>query len=221
MMLDSSSRRPVFPITRILWLFSLLLLVGPTCNVASANQKDKERWDSKYGTEEYIFGKTPIPFLQAHIELLPKGKALDLAMGEGRNGVFLATQGFQVTGLDISENGLAKARKLAAEQHVSIETRVVDFETFQLEPHAYDVILCSYYLQRSLLGQIKQALRPGGMVMIETYNTDHAKYNSRFNKEYLLETNELLDWFKDFKILRYQTVDDGKAAYSSILAQKP
>ena len=66
-------------------------------------------------------------------------------MGEGRNGVFLATKGFRVTGIDISETGLKKAETLAKEQGVSIETQVVDLEQYQLSPETYDVIICTYY----------------------------------------------------------------------------
>ena len=200
-------------------VFAMALLVS--AGLAAAATRDKERWDAKYGTDEYILGKAPISFLEANVHLLPKGKALDLAMGEGRNGVYLATQGFQVTGLDISEKGLEKARKLAAEKNVTIETKVVDLESHQLERNAYDVVLCIYYLQRDLVPQIKQALKPGGMVVIETYNVDYLKYNSRFNKQFLIEPNELLEWFRDFKVIRYQAVDDGETAFSSIIAQKP
>lgn len=188
---------------------------------ASADPKDRERWDARFAKEEYFMGKDPIPFLVAHVDLLPKGKALDIAMGEGRNGVYLATQGFQVLGLDISPKGLDKAQRLAAEKHVTIETKAVDLEQYQLERDTYDVIFCSYYLQRDLLPQLKAALKSGGMVVIETYNLEYLKYNPRFRPEWALERNELLDWFKDFKILRYQAVDDGKEAYSSIIAQKP
>ncbi len=202
-------------------LLLLLLLLVVWTGSASADPKDKERWDAKYAKEEYIFGKEPIAFLKEHVSLLPKGKALDIAMGEGRNGVYLAAQGFQVTGLDISEKGLAKARLLAQEQQVSIETRVVDLEQVQLEPNAYEVVLCLYYLQRDLVPQIKKALKSGGMVVMETYNLDHLKYNPKFRQDYLLQPNELLDLFKDFTVLRYQFHDDGKAAYSSIIARKP
>ena len=188
---------------------------------ADAAPKDKERWNSKYTTEEYIFGKEPISFLKDNVHLLPKGKALDIAMGEGRNGVYLATQGFQVIGLDISEKGLQKAKQLAAEHGVTITTRVVDLEAYQLEKNAYDTILCTYYLQHSLFPQIKDALKRGGMVLVETYTIEHLKYRPTFRKKYLIQTNELLEIFKDFKVLRYQHRDDGKAAYASIIAQKP
>ncbi len=187
---------------------------------AQAKPRDKGRWDSKYDQEKYIFGKNPVSFLKDNVHLLPKGKALDLAMGEGRNGVYLATEGFDVKGVDISAKGLEKAHRLAEEFSVSIITEVVDLESVQLEENAYDVILCMYYMQRDLVPQIKKALKPGGMAVVETYNVDYLKY-SGFNPKYLLKTNELLQWFNDYKIIRYQAFDDGREAYSSIIAQKP
>jgi 2-polyprenyl-3-methyl-5-hydroxy-6-metoxy-1,4-benzoquinol methylase len=141
-------------------------------------------------------------------------------MGEGRNGVYLATQGFDVLGLDISPIGLNKAQQLAEHNNVAIQTRLVDLENYQLEKNSYDLIICTYYMQRDLFDQIKGSLKPGGMVLIETFNTDYLKYSS-FPKKYLLKHNELLEIFKDFKVIRYQAYDDGKEAFSSIIAQKP
>lgn len=187
----------------------------------SADPRDQERWDKKYQEDRYLFGKEAIPFLATYVHLLPKGRALDLAMGEGRNGVFLATRGFRVTGLDISARGLEKAQRLAKEQGVTIETRVVDLEKAELERESYDVILCTYYLQRSLFPQIKDALKHGGMAVVETYTVDHLKYRPDFNRIYLIEQNELLELFRDFRIIRYQFEDTGQAAYASIIAQKP
>ena len=201
-------------------IFFLLACIVFISSSVSAAPRDQNRWDSKYDTEQFIYGTQPVRFLAENVHLLPKGKALDLAMGEGRNGVYLATQGFDVLGLDISSKGLNKAHRLAKRNNVTIETRVVDLENFQLEKNAYDVVLCTYYLQRDLFDQIKSALKPGGMALIETFNIDYLRYAS-FPRKYLLEPNELLEIFKDFKIIRYQAYDDGKEAYSSIIAQKP
>ena len=196
-----------------------LILSAFTPMVVSAASNDQTRWDKYYNMEEFLYGTEPIPFLKDNISLLPKNKALDLAMGEGRNGVYLATQGFDVLGLDISPIGLNKAQQLAKHFNTTIQTRVVDLENYQLEKNSYDVIVCTYYLQRDLFDQIKDSLKPGGMVLIETFNTDYLKY-SRFPKKYLLKHNELLEIFKDFKVIRYQIYDDGKEAFSSIIAQK-
>ena len=204
---------------RAVMLIAALVMLVPLG--AEASPKDMDRWNEKYATDRYIFGKQPIPFLKQHVDLLPKGKTLDIAMGEGRNGVFLATQGFQVTGIDISQAGLEKAKILAAAHNVSIETRVVDLEGMTLEQNAYDVIVMSYYMQRDLFPQIKAALKSGGMAVVETYNVGHLKYRPTFTRQYLLDTNELLHHFKECTIIRYQAYDDGEESYSSIIVQKP
>jgi SAM-dependent methyltransferase len=184
-------------------------------------EADKERWNKKYETENYLFGRDPIPFLKDHVDLLPKGAALDLAMGEGRNGVFLATKGFQVTGVDISEAGFKKARDLASEKGVKLTTVVADLEQYTIPPNSYDVIICTYFLQRDLFPKITAALKPGGVALIETYTVDHLQYRPQFNRTFLLERNELLTLLPGLRVLRYQEVDTGDAAFASILAQKP
>lgn len=209
----------IFPTHKyIVALAGLVFLCSVTAVLA--HPKDKGRWDKKYSTEVYLFGEKPISFLVDNVHLLPKGKVLDIAMGEGRNGVYLATQGFEVLGLDISEKGLTKAHKLAEKNNVTIETKVVDLENFTLEPNTYEVILCTYYMQKDLFKQFESALKPGGMIVVETYNIDYLKY-ARFSRKWALDTNELLDIFKGLRVIRYQDYDDGKEAYSSIIAQKP
>lgn len=201
-------------------LIVLVIALMPFGAEVESAETDKERWNEKYSGDTYRFGKDPIPYLVEHINRLPKGKALDLAMGEGRNGVFLATKGFQVTGLDISEKGLEKAQALAKAQSVTIETKVADLDHAPLGTNEYDVVLCTYYLDRGLLLKMKQAVKPGGMVVVETYTMDHLKYRPQFRKEWLLQKNELVELFKDFTILDYQVVDNGESAFASIIAQK-
>ena len=182
---------------------AVLTVLFFTCSVSSllAKPKDKDRWNSKYETEVYLFGEKPIPFLVDNVHILRKGKVLDIAMGEGRNGVYLATQGFEVLGLDISEKGLEKAHNLAKKNKVTIETKVVDLESFTLEPNSYDVILCTYYMQKDLFKQFQSALKPGGMIVVETYNVDYLKY-VQFSREWALDTNEMLDIFKGLRVIR-------------------
>jgi len=201
----------------LFFLVSSLFLLQPVW----AAEQDQIRWDKKYATKKYLFGREAIPFLQKHVDLLPKGHVLDLAMGEGRNGVFLATKGLQVTGVDISAEGLKKAETLAAELGVTIKTIVADLESYEIPANTFDVIICTYYLQRDLFPKIAAALKPGGMALIETYTMDNLQYRPRFNKAFLLEPNELLTMLPGLRIVRYEEVDTGQAAYASILAQKP
>ena len=188
-----------------------------------AGEQDKMFWDRKYETEAYIFGKEPVGFLREHIDLLPRGKALDVAMGEGRNAVFLAKNGFNVDGCDISEIAVKKALDMAKENNVKIHAFVADLETYKLPKDTYDVIACFYYLQRGLVPQMKEALKPGGMIIYETYTIENRErgLEGPKNKDYLLKPNELLDLFKDLKIIYYrELVLNNKKAIASLIAKK-
>ena len=186
---------------------------------------DRERWDERYAGGEYVYGRDPLKFLSGNISLLPGGRALVLAMGEGRNAIFLAEQGYDVDGCDISPVAVKKARRLAAERGVRINAFEADLEDYTLEQEAYDLITCFYYLQRDLMAQMKAALKPGGMVIMETYTVENLNIglHGPKNREYLLEENELLRVFLDLgmKIIFYrETVIDGEKAVASIIAQK-
>lgn len=188
-----------------------------------AGEQDKMSWDRKYETEAYIFGKEPVEFLGEHIDLLPRGKALDIAMGEGRNAVFLAKNGFNVDGCDISEIAVKKALDLAKENNVKIHAFVADLETYKLPKDTYDVIACFYYLQHGLVPQMKESLKPGGMIIYETYTIENRErgFEGPKNKDYLLKPNELLNLFKDLKIIYYrELVLNNKKAIASLIAKK-
>ncbi len=183
--------------------------------------KDKEKWNSKYEADEYITGKEPSRWLQENVSLLASsGKAIDIAGGEGRNSVFAASRGYEVTCLDISENGLRKAQALAQEKNTKITTVFADLDSDSLKVNEYDLVLCFNFLERSLFPGICKALKPGGLLFYETFTVDYLKYSS-FKKEWVLEANELLQAFSGFRILRYQEVDENPKAFASLVAQKP
>ena len=164
----------------------------------------------------------PAEFLIENVGLLPKGRALDVAMGSGRNAVYLAKMGFEVEGVDISENLVSDALELACESGVNLRARVVDLEgEYRIEKNAYDVITCFNYLQRSLMPQIKEGLRTGGIIVYETFIVDHARFGRPKNPDYLLKHNELLGFFDDFRCLRYREgIIENRKAIAGIIAEK-
>jgi 2-polyprenyl-3-methyl-5-hydroxy-6-metoxy-1,4-benzoquinol methylase len=164
----------------------------------------------------------PAQFLVENVELLPKGRALDVAMGNGRNSIYLAKLGFVVEGVDISKEAISTALRLAQETNVNINAKVVDLEKYSIDKESYEVIICFNYLQRSLIPQIKYGLVKGGIVVYETFIIDQAQFGRPKNPDYLLRHNELLDMFSDFRCLRYQEgILKGTKAIASIIAQKP
>ena len=189
-------------------------------------KSDQKRWNTRFGKKEFALGKEPNPFLKKYIHLLPRGKALDIATGEGRNAVFLAQNGFEVDAVDISEKGLRKARKLARLKGVEIDTFLVDLDQYQIEKDRYDLIANFYFLKRRLIPRIKKGLKKGGRVIFETYTLEHRTLGAGGPKQakYFLKPNELLRLFRGFRTLFYREgifrEAGRKKAVASLLAEK-
>jgi len=151
------------------------------------------------------------------------GRVLDVAMGNGENAVYLAGMGFEVKGVDISTEAVKNALVLAHVAQVSITASVADLEkNYHIDKDSYDVIICFNYLQRSLIQQIKDGIRPGGIVVYETFTVDQARFGKPKNPDHLLERNELLNFFREFRCLHYhEGIFEVRRAVAGILAEKP
>jgi tellurite methyltransferase len=182
---------------------------------------ERQRWNARYAAQAPIAAHPPNPFLQDHLALLPRGRALELAMGDGHNAVFLAQHGFRVSGIDISEVAVRRAMQLAQRTGVHIAAQVQDLTTIALPAESYEVIVCFYYLLRDLFPQIIAALKPGGMVVYETYTQEQALFGHPTNPAYLLQPNELLRAFKDLRVRVYrEIVIAGPKAVASLIGEK-
>lgn len=145
-------------------------------------EPEAQRWDERYADREYLWDLAPNLFVKRHLAAAPVGTAIDLGAGEGRNAVWLAQQGWQVTAVDFSPVGLKKAAQLANDRDVSerIEIVVADATTYQPEEPVDLVVLA--YLQlpaeprRAALQHAATWLRPGGRMLVVAHdraNTDH------------------------------------------------
>ena len=182
--------------------------------------KDKEKWDAKYSDDDRISAKIPSDWLTTHTGLLcGKGKALDIAAGEGRNSIFAASLGYEVICMDISEVALSKARALASQKNVKITILSADLDKSSLPKNEYDLVLCFNFLDRNLFQEIRNTLKTGGILFYETFTVDYLKYSS-FKRQWVLEQNELLKAFEGFRVLRYREVDENPEAFASLIAQK-
>lgn len=156
---------------------------------------------------------------------IPRGRALDIATGKGRNAIFLAEQGFDVVAIDVSPVALDEARQRAAGKSLSISWQQADLERIELPEATYDLVVDFNYLQRSLIPQIKAALKPGGHAIFETYLIGQEILGHPKNPAYLLRHNELLELFRDFRVLCYRegkfSAGEETAFRAGILAEKP
>jgi 2-polyprenyl-3-methyl-5-hydroxy-6-metoxy-1,4-benzoquinol methylase len=190
------------------------------------SRDDELRWDLQHGAAQGL--ERPSSFLAEIFAAgtwdIPTGSALDVACGKGWNTVYLAERGFEVTGLDISSVALEEARRRARAKSLPVVFEQADLEKIQL-PHArYDLIINFNYLQRSLVPQLRSALKTGGHVVFETYLIDQKEIGHPTNPDYLLAHNELLDLFASFRVLCYREgkfVENGKIAFrAGLLARK-
>jgi SAM-dependent methyltransferase len=152
----------------------------------------------------------PAQLLVDHIDLFLKttlpGPVLDLACGEGRNGVYLAQKGFKVVCCDISPQNLREAKNLAQRNGTGIEVWQVDLEKEGSNPlprDNYGAILVFRYLHRPLMGGIKKALKNGGLLVYETFTVEQPKFGKPRNPNFLLNPGELLQTFEDWEVIHY------------------
>ncbi len=140
-------------------------------------------WDQRYSTDEFVYGTVPNEFLRSVVNQLPGGKALCLAAGEGRNAVYLAEQGFEVTAVDSSSVGLQKAQRLAEQRNVQLTTVNADLADFQIQPQSWDVITSIFChlspnLRQTLHRNVVAGLRSGGVFVSEVYAPEQLNYGT-------------------------------------------
>ncbi len=140
-------------------------------------------WDERYASDEYVYGLEPNDFLKAHFSSIPMGEVLCLAEGEGRNAVFLAQQGYEVTAVDSSVKGLEKAQRLAADREVKINTIHADLGEFVIEPERWSGIVSIFChlpppIRAAVHQQVPGGLKPGGVFILEAYTPEQLKYGT-------------------------------------------
>jgi 2-polyprenyl-3-methyl-5-hydroxy-6-metoxy-1,4-benzoquinol methylase len=182
---------------------------------------DRVKWNKRYGGDGLYLGRDPSRFLAENIPLIkdlaPGKKALDIACGEGRNSIFLARNGFDVAGMDISEEGLVKAEQWAKAEGLAVAFRCIDLETFAFN-ESYDLIINFNFLLRSLVPIMVQALNPGGVIVFDTI-LDSPSLEGFHNREYLLQPGELREIFSPFsgEILLYEELPFGPSPTARLI----
>ena len=168
-------------------------------------------WNQRFSEDEYIYGKDANAFIQqVQPQLHIKGRALAIAEGEGRNAVYLAEQGMDVTTWDYAESGLEKTKKLANERNVSVKTKLVDLHNAEWKENEWNQIINVFGhfpqpLREKTLRGIKNAVKPGGYFITEVYSPYQIPYKSGGpqNPEMLYRPEEFLQLFNDWKIVHF------------------
>ncbi len=199
---------------------------------------DSDFWNERYIAEEYVYGKEPNCFFRNFInqKLQTPGKLLLPAEGEGRNAIFAAGHGYQVTAFDFSPDGKKKALRLAEEKKVSIEYILSDLQSFNYISAFYDLVGLFFVHQppeiRSFLHKsVVDSLIPGGMICLEAFHTDQIHLHSGGPKslDMLMHLDQLSEDFKSLDIIHLTKTEreldegsyhQGKASLVQLIALK-
>lgn len=174
---------------------------------------DSRGWDRLYGGSELIWTAEPNRFLAAEVADLPPGRALDVACGEGRNAVWLAQRGWQVTGIDFSQVALDKAARLAQERDVSVQWVRADVTDHLPVSAAFDLVAILYlHLEsmttRDVLRRSAEALAPGGTLLVVGHDPTNveAGHGGPQDPAILMAPDEIADALGDLEIVRAERV---------------
>lgn len=183
-------------------------------------KQDRIKWNKKHA--EKAPGRLIPDIVRDFCGHAPTGPALDIACGTGAVSLYLAGRGFHVDAVDISDVALAKFAK----QHPCIRTVCADLDEFDLPVDHYNLIVNLRYLNRRLFPQIIDSLKPGGVLIFETFMHAANKALDRgFKREYLLEADELRDAFAKLETLHYAETDSGcdetPGRLASLVGKKP
>lgn len=192
---------------------------APARGMVAGVGSDRERWDRRYSEGALGGPRGPSALLARFEALLTGGLALDVACGLGRNALWLAQRGSTVDALDVSPVAIGRLRRAAREQGLPVRARVADLTRVHLPLDAYDLVVDCFYLDRALVPALKGAVRPGGIVLLQTMNESALLREQPANPAHLLKPGELAAWFEAFEVLWME--DDPEASdVSGVVARR-
>lgn len=163
---------------------------------------DQARWDERYRNTKTI-GK-PAGVLEHYQHLLPKqGSALDLACGLGGNALLLAQNGLETHAWDISAVGIQTLAEQALHSSLFVQTKIRDITAQPPEPESFDVIVVSYFLERSIFPALIKALKPNGLIFYQTFTRQQFSDSGPSNPAYRLQLNELRELLSGLQVVDY------------------
>ncbi|MFD1705182.1 class I SAM-dependent methyltransferase [Siminovitchia sediminis] len=171
----------------------------------------RNQWHERFSAEEYIYGEEPNAFIKSKAHLLKdQSKIVCFAEGEGRNAVFLAKEGHEVTALDYAESGLLKTQRLADKNDVKVKTCKADLLEYEVKASRYDaaVMVFGHFHgqdQKTVFDKMLKAVKPGGMIMMEVYSKEQISYGTGGPRDtdMLYDPADLLDWSRGHKVRHF------------------
>lgn len=192
-----------------------------------AQESARASYNAIYGDSTKVYAAAPNAFLVRMMEGRKPGRALDIGMGQGRNALWLAERGWDVTGIDISDEGVEQARTEAKRRQLRFHAERIGYGEFMYGEAQWDLIVLCYFLPRELPAKLLRALKPGGLVVVEGFHADTGFRRLLFDG---FADNELPKLFAGYRTLQYEDVEadadwggnlSGKNRVVRLLAQRP
>lgn len=163
----------------------------------------REKWNDRYRAAAGDPQASRV--LRENLHLLPgDGRALDLACGLGGNALLLAEQGLDVDAWDVADVPVAALQAMASKRRLPVKAQVRDVEVHPPGPAAFDVIVVSYFLDRDIIPDLIQALKPGGLIYYQTFTRQRVSDRGPQREEFRLDDQELLHLFSGLQVLFYR-----------------
>lgn len=216
--------RPVYSLTTPTLRIYHLMSKHETSRSNGASYLQRTHWDARYHAVDEL--RPPAELLRSWIDRLTPGRALDLACGTGRNALLLAERGWQVVGVDLSPVGLHRAQNEARRHNLPLDLLAVDLQAWRWPLGRFDLISVFRFLDRSLCSHIVAALRPGGVLIYETFTVAQRGYEGGPRSDaMLLQPDELPTLFPALDVLAYAEgvfiEDDRPRALAQLVARRP
>ncbi len=176
---------------------------------------DRERWNRKY--QAGIHHPICVNLIM-HLGRLTKGLALDVAGGIGENAAVLAMAGFRVVTADLSDEGVAAAKRRSRDLRADYHVVHADATRLPFRSAAFDTVLCTYFVDRTV--DFVRFLKPGGTLFFESFTVGTLKYTPDFRRSFCLEEGELRRWFAGLEEILYKEQDDGRSVIATFIGRK-
>ena len=188
---------------RFAWSLGFALLAA-TVAWGQAAAEARHSYNETYKGPSKVFSEAPNAFLMRMMAGRKPGRALDIGMGQGRNALWLAEQGWDVTGIDVSDEGVAQARAETKLRGLRLRAERVGYGEFAYGEEQWDLIVLCYFLPRELPARLLRALKPGGLVLVENFHADTAFVRLAPGG---LTDNELPRIFDGYRTQHYEDVE--------------
>jgi SAM-dependent methyltransferase len=189
------------------------------------SEDEKHAWEKRYADEGCEPRETPSAILIEWVDDRPPGSALELACGTGRNSLYLAEKGYDVTAIDISPRAIAMAERIAREKGVKINWIVADLDHYAIQGQYGLIVISFFYVNKSMAHSVIAALNRGGLLLYENHLLPPSTADEAHEHRFHFKSGELRQLFEELKVIRYEErrVDGegGRPSYlASLIAQK-